>query len=180
MDIKKIRKLIELLEQSTITEMEIKEGKDSIKLSKNSAPLAQHIQQAPQMIVASSPPFNTDSNNFIAHDNKHNYIANNSISKEISVSENLNETQGSFNASTERHTLKSPMVGTFYKSASPDAKPFVSVGDHVSIGQVLCIIEAMKMFNQIEAEYAGTIEDILVETGQPVEFGQPLFIINPD
>jgi acetyl-CoA carboxylase biotin carboxyl carrier protein len=180
MDIKKIRKLIELLEQSTITEMEIKEGKELIKLSKNPTSLTHHIQQAPQMIVTSSPPFSSNSNNFISHDTKHNYIASDNISKETPVSDNINESKSSSSVLTDQHALKSPMVGTFYKSASPDAKPFVSVGDHVNIGQVLCIIEAMKMFNQIEAEYAGTIEAILVETGQPVEFGQPLFIINPD
>ena len=175
MDIKKIKKLIELLEQSGISEMEIKEGKESIKLCKNFAVTPQHGQQNyPQMIV-SSPPFNSNTYaNFIAQAN-HGHGQNN---KEIpSLDTNVHP---AISTAVERPSLKSPMVGTFYRAASPDAKPFVSVGDHVNIGQILCIIEAMKMFNQIEAEYAGTIEAILVETGQPVEFGQPLFIITPE
>lgn len=174
MDIKKIKKLIELLEQSGISEMEIKEGKESIKLCKNLAVMPPHGQQnSPQMIV-SSPPFNSNTYaNFIAQ-TSHSHGQNN---KEIpSLDTNV---PPAISTNVERPSLKSPMVGTFYRAASPDAKPFVSVGDHVNIGQILCIIEAMKMFNQIEAEYAGTIEAILVETGQPVEFGQPLFIITP-
>lgn len=174
MDIKKIKKLIELLEQSGISEMEIKEGKESIKLCKHLPVMPQHLQQIPQMIV-SSPPFNSNTHanfnsNFINHSHKHHETSTLETSHIHPV----------VHHNTERPSLKSPMVGTFYKSSSPDAKPFVAVGDHVNIGDVLCIIEAMKMFNQIEAEYAGTIEAVLVESGQPVEFGQALFVIKPD
>lgn len=154
MDIKKIKELIELFEQSGISEMKIKEDKESIKLSKHFP--AMPFPQIPPVVVP-SPPFNS---------HKHHSIA----PPQPSVS----------HQSQERNSLKSPMVGTFYKSSSPEVKPFVAVGDHVNIGDVLCIIEAMKMFNQIEAEYAGTIEAVVVENGQPVEFGQTLFIINPD
>ncbi len=165
MDIKKIKKLIELLEQSGISEMEIKEGRESIKLCKHLPTMPTLPQTMPQMIV-SSPPFNSNTHaNFINH---------------TQVQQELSSINQAVSPSNERSSLKSPMVGTFYKSASPETKPFVAIGDRVNIGQILCIIEAMKMFNQIEAEYAGTIEAILVESGQPVEFGQPLFIINPD
>ncbi len=170
MDIKKIKRLIELLEQSGISEIEIKEGKESIKLCKSIQVMAP-LQQQMQPMIVSSPPFNSNTHtNFINH---HGHRSNEAPGSETSSNQPTQQ-------ANERPSLKSPMVGTFYKSASPDAKPFVAVGDHVNIGDVLCIIEAMKMFNQIEAEYAGTIEAILVETGQPVEFGQALFIINPD
>lgn len=157
-DLKKIKKVIELVEQSAISEIELKEGEESIKICKNISP-----NQAYSMMVQ-SPPFHSNINH------PTHYINEPQQPEPIKSQE----------ASQNKHTLNSPMVGTFYRSPSPNAKAFVEVGDHVKIGDVLCIIEAMKMFNQIESEYAGTIKSILVETGQPVEFGQPLFIIHPD
>ena len=144
LDIKEIKKLIEIVEQSDISEIEINEGDVGVRISRvannasmpppMAAPLAQALAQPAVMPVAEPAPS----------------LAN---------------------------AFKSPMVGTFYRASSPTSSPFVSVGDSVSVGSTLCIIEAMKIMNQIEAETLGTVKEILVEDGQPVEFGQPLFVI---
>ena len=148
MDIRKIKKLIELLEQSSLTEMEITEGEETVKLSRTSqaapAQTTQVVQAAPAP-VANAAPVNIP---------------------EPAVPE---EPSGLL--------VRSPMVGTFYASPSPDAEPFVKVGQSVNVGDNLCMVEAMKMFNQIESEHKGTIKRILVENGQPVEFDEPLFEI---
>jgi len=162
-DLKKIKKVIELIEQSGINEIELKEGEESIKICKNQTNNSQI-----QSMVIPSPPFNSNT--------YQNYIDQLTKYPEPATPASTSTTQ----SHAENFSLKSPMVGTFYRSSSPNAKPFVEIGDHVNIGDVLCIVEAMKMFNQIEAEYAGTIKSILIETGQPVEFGQELFLINPD
>lgn len=167
-DLKKIKKVIELIEQSGICEIELKEGEESIKICKPQHINANHIAS---MVIPSSPPFNS---NLYANANP-NYI-----NHSAKPSESSSEFSNAITVNNEKSTVKSPMVGTFYRSSSPNTKPFVEVGDHVKIGDVLCIVEAMKMFNQIEAEFAGNIKSILVETGQPVEYGQALFIINPD
>ncbi|OCG09156.1 acetyl-CoA carboxylase, biotin carboxyl carrier protein [Gilliamella sp. wkB178] len=153
MDIRKIKKLIELVEESGISELEISEGEESVRISRTvpttnySAPI-QNIQipQAAPVVVAPN------------------------ASTEV-VSESAEPT------TTTDNIIKSPMVGTFYRTPSPESKAFVEVGQTVNVGDVLCIVEAMKMMNQIESEKAGTIKAILVENGQPVEFDQPLFII---
>lgn len=165
MDIKKIKKLIELLEQSGISEMEIKEGEESIKLSKNFS-----MPQIPQNIIT-SPGFHPNINN------QFNKYQQDQIAEEVKPISNISNFEQKNN---EKSQLKSPMVGTFYRATSPEAKPLVTVGDRVKPGDILCIIEAMKMFNQIESELSGTIDAILVESGQPVEFGQPLFNVIPD
>jgi acetyl-CoA carboxylase biotin carboxyl carrier protein len=140
-DIRKVKKLIELLESSDIAEIEIKEGDEGVRISRasNLAPVLPQKQDAPTM----RPPEETQS-----------------ISKP-----------------SEKDTINSPMVGTFYRSPSPSSPPFAEVGKHVNIGDVVCIVEAMKMMNQIEADRSGTIEEILVEDGEPVEFDQPLVTI---
>ncbi len=150
MDIRKIKKLIELLEQSSLTEMEITEGEETVKLSRTSqvAPVsapATHIVPAavPAAPAASTPP---------------------------ATSEPVTDEPSGL-------LVRSPMVGTFYASPSPDAEPFVKVGQSVNVGDTLCMVEAMKMFNQIESEHKGKIKRILVENGQPVEFDEPLFEI---
>ena len=127
MDIRKVKKLIELLQESGIAELEITEGKETIQ-----------AQPSATAAVATAPAVET---------------------------------------SSAGHNVTAPMVGTFYNSPAPGAKPFVQIGSSVSEGDVLCIIEAMKMMNQIEADMSGTIVSVLVESGEPVEFGQPLFII---
>ena len=141
MDIRKVKKLIELLEESDVAEIEIHEGEESVRISRAStavvAPMAAPVAAAP---VAAPAPAAAEP-----------------------------EVQG--------HAVRSPMVGTFYASPSPDASAFVKEGDTVSAGQTLCIIEAMKILNQIESDKAGKITKILVENGQPVEFDQPLIII---
>jgi len=144
MDIRKVKKLIELLEESGIAEIEIHEGEESVRISRNPtvvpgaavAPVA--IAAAPAAPVAEAAP----------------------------AEEKI-----------EGHVLNSPMVGSFYRAPSPGAASFVDVGSKVSVGDTLCIIEAMKLLNQIEADKGGTIKAILVENGQPVEYNQPLFII---
>ncbi len=147
MDIRKVKKLIELIEESDIAEIEIHEGEESVRICRNGpqAPLAPpshiHYAGAAPAPVAETP-----------------------------VSPTPEPVSG--------HPVVAPMVGTFYTSASPDTPPFVSVGQTVSIGDTLCIIEAMKMFNEIEADKSGTVKSFLVENGQPVEYGQPLFIID--
>ncbi len=149
MDIRKIKKLIELLEESGIAEIEIKEGEESVRISRHStAPQPMHYSvpmAAPQPAPAAAPT--------------------------------ATAVAAAAPAAASGHTVKSPMVGTFYRSASPGAKSFADVGQQVKVGDVLCIVEAMKMMNQIESDKAGVVKAILVENGQPVEFDQPLFII---
>lgn len=153
MDIRKIKKLIELVEESGISELEISEGEESVRISRgvvanNYAPQYMMPPQAMQMsapVAAAAAPVAS---------------AEDSAPKAISG-----------------HAVLSPMVGTFYRTPSPDAKPFVEVGQTVSVGDTLCIVEAMKMMNQIEADKAGVVKAILVENGQPVEFDEPLIII---
>lgn len=152
MDIRKIKKLIELLEQSSLTEMEITEGEETVKLSR-------HLQQAPLAMPAALPavpPVATQE----------------PVANEAAVAETA-EPSGGFSGKV----VRSPMVGTFYAAPSPDADPFVKVGQSVAVGDTLCMVEAMKMFNQIESEYEGKIKQILVENGQPIEFDEPLFEI---
>ena len=153
MDIRKIKKLIELLEQSALAEIEIKEGDDAIRISRNSASTA-----APATVVAGAPV----------------------VGAPVAAAEapQQSATEEADEGYPEGHIVTSPMVGTFYSSPSPDSKNFVEVGSKVKLGDTLCIIEAMKIFNEIEADKAGTIVAILKEAGEPTEFGEPLFIID--
>lgn len=153
MDIRKVKKLIELLEESGIAEIEIHEGEESVRISRQMAGTASVA--AP--VYAAPPPAAAPA------------AAPVSAEPAAAATDNAPEMDG--------HPVTSPMVGTFYGAPSPGANPFVSVGDQVSSGDTLCIVEAMKMLNQIEADRAGTITAILVENGQPVEFDQPLFLI---
>lgn len=156
MDIRKIKKLIELAEETGIAEIEIKEGEESVRICRrqDTVPYIQTIPynvQSPQPQVAHTPHLPESK----GHKEKNEPVH-------------------------EGHIVCSPMVGTMYKAPSPDAKPFVQIGDHVNKGDTLCIVEAMKMMNQIEADQAGIITAILVDNGQAVEFGQPLFVIKED
>ena len=153
MDIRKVKKLIELLEESQVAEIEIHEGEESVRISRMSTnvPAPAMVQAAPA--VASAPPPAAPQ-------------APAAAPKPVA------------DATPEGHAVTSPMVGTFYEAASPGAKPFVEVGQQVNVGDTLCIVEAMKMLNQIEADKAGTVSAKLVENGQPVEFGQSLFVIS--
>lgn len=149
MDIRKIKKLIELLEDSDLAEIEVREGEESIRISRaSSVPVA--AAPAAPAAPAAAPP-----------------------APEAATAE---EAEGG-DGLPAGHRVLSPMVGTFYAAPSPDAKPFVEVGSTVQVGDTLCIIEAMKLFNEIEADRAGTIRAILKKNGDPVEYGEPLFII---
>lgn len=153
MDLRKIKKLMELLEESGIAEIEVKEGEESIKLSRNT--------QAVQNII--NPPVETNQT-ITAIDNV----------KDTAVTDDKKDKSKEL---PDGDIITSPMVGTFYRAASPESKPFVEKGQKVSKGDTLCILEAMKMMNQVNAETGGTIIDILVDDAEPVEFGQPLFVI---
>jgi acetyl-CoA carboxylase biotin carboxyl carrier protein len=162
MDIRKIKKLIELLEDSSLTEIEIVEGEESVRLSRGGAVVSPVQMQAPipagvQAAAWSAPAGQSAATAQSAAES----------APEAAVEEPI----------PEGELVRAPMVGTFYDAPSPDADPFVSLGQTVSAGETMCIIEAMKMFNQIEAEVSGTVVAILVENGQPVEFDQPLFVI---
>ncbi|HHQ4670435.1 TPA: acetyl-CoA carboxylase biotin carboxyl carrier protein [Aeromonas veronii] len=150
MDIRKIKKLIELVEESGIAELEISEGEESVRISRN---FAGQVTAAPQMIMqqAAAP------------------VAAPAVAPVAAAP--------AADAAPSGHLMRSPMVGSFYRSSSPEAKPFVEVGQHVNVGDTLCIVEAMKMMNQIESDKTGVIKAILVENGQAVEFDEPLFII---
>ena len=154
MDLRKIKKLMELLEESGIAEIEVKEGEESIKLSRNISSTTN--MQVPQMIQqpvqTSQPPTNQQASDMGAN-----------------AVDNLKK--------DKRNTVNSPMVGTFYASASPESKPFVTIGQSVKKGDTLCILEAMKMMNQVQAESDGKIVEILVDNAEPVEFDQPLFVL---
>ena len=154
MDLRKIKKLMELLEESGIAEIEVKEGEESIKLSRNisSTTSVQAPQVIQQPIQTSQPPTNQQTSD----------MGTNSV-------DNLKE--------EKLNTVNSPMVGTFYASASPESKPFVTIGQSVKKGDTLCILEAMKMMNQVQAESDGKIVEILVDNAEPVEFDQPLFVL---
>lgn len=150
MDIRKVKKLIELLEESGIAEIEINEGEESVRISRysTSAPVAPVQQYAPAPATAPAPAPAA--------------VEPDSESKIPAIS---------------GHTVNAPMVGTYYSASAPGAPDFVKVGDSVSEGETVCIIEAMKILNQIEADKSGTVKAILVENAQPVEFGQPLIVI---
>ncbi len=160
MDIRKLKKLIELVEDSGIAELEITEGEESVRIgryppagSQPSAPPAAYMP--PPQAGAPAPAAEAAS----------------------AGGANAAASSGSGEAATEGHIIRSPMVGTFYRAPAPEAKSFVEVGDSVGPNDTVCIIEAMKMLNQIEAETSGTVSEILVENGQPVEYDQPLFVI---
>jgi len=161
MDLRKIKKLIDLLEESNLAEIEIKEGEESVRLSR--APVSGYgmVQAQPQMMMAPAPA----------------QAAAPAMPMQSPTEASTGGTAKAGNALPDGHVLRAPMVGTFYSSSSPDKPAFVSVGQQVKAGETLAIIEAMKMFNPIEADVSGTIVAILGENGQPVEFDQPLFVI---
>ncbi|HHR9062346.1 TPA: acetyl-CoA carboxylase biotin carboxyl carrier protein [Salmonella enterica subsp. enterica serovar Havana] len=155
MDIRKIKKLIELVEESGISELEISEGEESVRISRTTAnagfPVMQQAYAAPMM---QQPALS------------------NAVAPAATPA-----MEAPAAAEISGHIVRSPMVGTFYRTPSPDAKAFIEVGQKVKVGDTLCIVEAMKMMNQIEADKAGTVKAILVESGQPVEFDEPLVVI---
>ena len=153
MDLRKIKTLIELVEQSGISELEVREGEESVRISRQTAPV-QYIASAavPAALPAAAP-----------------VAAAVPVAAPVAAPAEAPKPSG--------HVVRAPMVGTFYRSPSPTAKSFVEVGQTVKIGQTLCIIEAMKMLNQIESDRAGVVVDILVENERAVEFDQPLFVI---
>ncbi|HHJ40103.1 MAG: acetyl-CoA carboxylase biotin carboxyl carrier protein subunit [Methylothermaceae bacteria B42] len=149
MDIRKIKKLIEILEETSIAEIEIHEGEESLRISRVSATtqIVAPVETPPPAPQPQAP-----------------------AEEVVPAAEEVEEEPAG-------HIVRSPMVGTFYRAPAPGAKPFVEVGHHVNVGDTLCIIEAMKILNQIEADKSGVITKILVENGQPVEYNQPLFVI---
>ena len=152
MDLRKLKKLIDLVQESGIGELEITEGEEKVRISRNPAGGAQ-VMMVPQGAAALQPMTTGPSGG----------------SLETAATSSPPEPAG--------HSLKSPMVGTFYRAPEPGAEPFASVGTQVEVGDTLCVIEAMKLLNEIEADKAGTVKAVLVENGQPVEYGQPLFVI---
>lgn len=150
MDLRKVKKLIDLVSESGIAELEITEGEETVRISRYGQMPPQAMMYAPQQM-----PF------------MHGAASAAPVAIEAAP----------VAAQPDGHTVKSPMVGTFYRSSSPGAKVFVEVGQSVTAGETLCIIEAMKLLNEIEADQSGVIKAILVENGQPVEYGEPLFII---
>ena len=153
MDIRKVKKLIELLEESDVEELEIQEGDDSVRISRRREQTAgtQYVSHYPAPAPQAAP------------------------APEAAPAP---AQEAAAPAAPSGHSVKSPMVGTFYRAPSPTAKSFVEVGQSVKAGDVICIVEAMKMMNQIEADKSGTVTEILVENGQPVEFDQPLIVIS--
>lgn len=149
MDLRKLKTLIELVEASGIAELEISEGEERVRITRTVAAGQQMYATAPQQQFMAAP------------------VAASPVAVAVPAEP----------AIEEGHVVKSPMVGTFYRSPSPGSKQFVDIGQNVNSGDTLCIIEAMKLLNEIDADYTGVIKAILVENGQPVEFGQPLFVI---
>jgi acetyl-CoA carboxylase biotin carboxyl carrier protein len=149
MDLRKLKKLIDLVQESGISELEVTEGEEKVRIAKQltAAPIAHQVYAAAAPMAASAP----------------------AAAPAAPVAAEP--------AAPAGHQVKSPMVGTFYRASSPDAKAFVEVGDTVKEGQTLCIVEAMKLLNEIESDASGVVKAILIENGQPVEFGEPLFII---
>lgn len=153
MDLRKLKKLIDLVEESGISELELTEGEEKVRISRN-------LPQ-PQGTVHYAQP----------------YIQQAQPAQAAPAAAPAADAAPAAAPAIEGHVVKSPMVGTFYRSPSPESKSFVDVGSSVNVGDTLCIIEAMKLLNEIESDHAGVIKAILVENGQPVEYGEPLFII---
>ncbi|HKA01138.1 MAG TPA: acetyl-CoA carboxylase biotin carboxyl carrier protein [Candidatus Solibacter sp.] len=147
MDLRKLKKLIDLVQESGIAELEITEGEEKVKIVKGGVVVTAPVAAPAPVVEARAAPSTAPA------------------------------PTGEPDPAQEGHVVKAPMVGTFYRSPSPDAKPFVEVGQAVKEGDTICIIEAMKLMNEIEADASGTVKAILVENGQPVEYGQPLFIL---
>jgi acetyl-CoA carboxylase biotin carboxyl carrier protein len=155
MDIRKIKKLIDLIQSTGVAEIEIREGEESVRITRESTKtIPTMIMSSPSMAAPAPAPI-----------------------PEAAPAPAKSETTKEMAQELNRHTVKAPMVGTVYLSASPNAKAFVEIGQTVKVGDVLCLIEAMKMFNQIESDKAGTIVSRLVDNGTPVEFNQGLFVI---
>ena len=151
MDLRKLKKLIDLVQESGISELEVTEGEEKVRIAKHSTGPAP-MSYAPQAPVMHAAP---------------------AAAAPAAVAPAASEP-----TLPDGHVVKSPMVGTFYRASAPGAKPIVEVGQTVAVGDILCIIEAMKLMNEIEADAAGTIKAILVENGEPLEYGEPLFIID--
>jgi len=149
MDLRKLKTLIEIVETSGIAELEIQEGEERVRITRATAPSPAQAANVPPLQLSTAPQ----------------------IAVPPVPAEPIEP------AEPEGHFVKSPMVGTFYRAASPGGKPFVEVGDTVQVGDTLCIIEAMKLMNEIEADRGGVVKQVLAENGQPVEFGQPLIVI---
>jgi acetyl-CoA carboxylase biotin carboxyl carrier protein len=158
MDLRKLKTLIDLVQQSGIAELEITEGEEKVRISRGVPTGTAHPH--PGTLYVTTPP-----------------AVQMMPAAEASPAASAPAAEGAQAAVPEGHVVKSPMVGTFYRSSAPDAKPFVDVGDVVKAGDTVCIIEAMKLLNEIEADADGVVKEILVENGQPVEYGQPLFLI---
>jgi len=154
MDLRKLKKLIDLVQESGISELEITEGEEKVRIAKQTVPT--HYAPQQHYLHAPSPPPHAGAGG-------HQVAAAPEATAEAAL--------------PAGHVVKSPMVGSFYRSPSPDAEPFAEVGQSVKVGDTLCIIEAMKLLNEIESDVAGVIKAILVENGQPVEYGEPLFIV---
>ena len=148
MDLRKLKKLIDLVQESGISELEVTEGEEKVRIAKHATGPAPVSYAAPAPVMAVAP-----------------------------AAAPAASAAASEPALPDGHVVKSPMVGTFYRASAPGAKPLAEVGQSVAVGDVLCIVEAMKLLNEIEADAAGTIKAILVENGEPVEYGEPLFII---
>lgn len=155
MDLRKLKTLIDLVAESGIAELEVTEGEDKVRIVKTPSQPTMSYMQAPQMLMPAQ-----------------------AMPAVAAAPANAGAPAGSTaSAAPAGHAVKSPMVGTFYRGSQPGAAPFVDVGSEVTVGQTLCIIEAMKLLNEIESDKAGKVKAILVENGQPVEYGQSLFII---
>jgi acetyl-CoA carboxylase biotin carboxyl carrier protein len=149
MDLRKLKKLIDLVEESGITELEVTEGEEKVRIAKNGGHGVQQVSAMPMAMPVAAMP-----------------AAAAPAAAEAAPA-----------AAEEGHVVKAPMVGTFYRASAPGAQAFVDVGQKVAVGDTLCVIEAMKLMNEIETDRAGVVKAILVENGQPVEYGEPLFII---
>jgi acetyl-CoA carboxylase biotin carboxyl carrier protein len=156
MDLRKLKKLIDLVEDSGIAELEVTEGEEKVKIVKGAAAGKEMVVLSPSAVPVSAPPAQVAG-----------------VAPAAAPPAAAAEAPPSF----EGHMVKSPMVGTFYRAGAPGAKPFVEVGDAVKAGQTVCVIEAMKLMNEIEADKDGVIKAIMVENGQPVEYGEPLMMI---
>jgi len=169
MDLNYLRKIVKIFDESTVSELSVEEEGIKLKLSKSSKDrTTQYIGHYPPPPQQALPHI-------------HQEPVKQSLADFSSVQNDKISIQSEANAKeTKQHTIHSPIVGTFYRSPSPDSKPFAEIGTHINKGDTLCIIEAMKLMNEIESDISGTVENVFVENAQPVEYKQPLFLIKPD